>query len=86
MEARCFPSPLVGEGFLLTMNLTMRIETPHPARSARHLLPQGEKGTTSIRAELELAVVLEIGAGAHIELAVLADEEQRALRHFLGAL
>src|SRR5262249_15216680 len=29
---------------------------------------------------------VEIGAGAHVELAVMADEEQRALRHLLGAL
>src|SRR5882757_8066613 len=70
-----------------TRGLSPRIETPHPARLARHLLPQGEKGRArSIRAEHELAVALEIGAGAHVELAVVADEEQRALRHFLGAL
>src|SRR5215475_8267720 len=40
----------------------------------------------SIRAKHELAVAFEVGAGAHVELAVLADEEQRALRHLLGAL
>src|SRR5579872_3683496 len=40
----------------------------------------------SIRSEHELAVTLEIGAGAHVELAVLPDEEQRALRHLLCAL
>src|SRR5206468_12530307 len=40
----------------------------------------------SLRPEHELAVALQIGAGAHIELSVLADEEQGALRHFLGAL
>src|SRR6516225_4327957 len=43
-------------------------------------------GYGSIRAEHELAVAFEIGAGAHVELAVLADEEQGALRHFFGAL
>src|ERR1700733_5348133 len=39
----------------------------------------------SIRPEHELAVALEIRAGPHIELSVLSDEEQRALRHLLGA-
>src|SRR5439155_11351236 len=42
--------------------------------------------TPSIRPEHELAVALEIGAAAHVELAVLADEEQRPLWHLLGAL
>ena len=41
---------------------------------------------TSIRPEHELAVAFEIGAGPHVELTVLADEEQRSLRHFLRAL
>src|ERR1700728_3469975 len=40
----------------------------------------------SIRSEHELAVAFEIRAGPHVELPVLPDEEQRALRHFLGAL
>src|SRR5258705_4026418 len=40
----------------------------------------------SPRPEHELAVALEVGAGPHIELPVLADEEQRALRHLLRAL
>src|ERR1700757_1447903 len=44
------------------------------------------RGDGLVRAEHELAVAFEVGAGAHVELAVLADEEQRALRHFLGAL
>ena len=45
-----FPSPLVGEGGRgakrrgRVRGLSPRIETPHPARFARHLLPQGEKG------------------------------------------
>src|ERR1700761_6919235 len=39
-----------------------------------------------IRTELELAAAVEERAGAHIELAVFAEEEQRALWHFLGAL
>src|ERR1700733_9309088 len=39
----------------------------------------------SIRSEHELAVTLEIGAGAHVELAVMANKKQRALWHFLGA-
>src|SRR6266850_1233764 len=43
------PSPLVGEGGRdakhrgRVRGLSPRIETPHPARFARHLLPQGEK-------------------------------------------
>src|SRR3954447_933768 len=39
-----------------------------------------------IRPELELAVAFQIRAAAHVELAVVADEEQRALWHLLGAL
>src|SRR4051794_32427805 len=40
----------------------------------------------SICPEHELAVALEIGAGSHVQLAVLTDKEQRALRYLLGAL
>src|SRR3954462_15660381 len=39
-----------------------------------------------IRPELELAVAFQIRAAAHVELAVVADEEQRAFRYLLGAL
>src|SRR6185369_2328554 len=53
--------------------------------------PQGEgkkvyASSASFRSELEPAVAFEKRAGPHVELAVLADEEQRALRHLLGAL
>src|SRR5471032_991573 len=47
--AAFLPSPLVGEGGRdaehrgRVRGLSPRIETPHPARFARHLLPQGEK-------------------------------------------
>src|SRR6478735_9385039 len=58
--------------------------------SPRAFLPTplvGEgKNPSSIRAEHELAVAFEVRAGAHVELTILADEEQRALRHLLGAL
>src|SRR4030088_652222 len=46
----------------------------------------GRQRSYSIRSEHEPAVAFEIRPGAHVELAVLADEEQRALRHFLRAL
>src|SRR3954453_2419367 len=39
-----------------------------------------------IRPELELAVAFQIRAAAHVELAVVADEEQRAFWYLLGAL
>src|SRR3977135_4273918 len=48
--SRLFPSPIVGEGGRdaphrgRVRGLSPRTETPHPARFARHLLPQGEKG------------------------------------------
>src|SRR5579872_5487285 len=41
---------------------------------------------TLIRSERELAIAFEIWPGAHVELAIVAHEEQRALRHLLGAL
>ena len=46
-------------------------------------LPGGNN--PSLAPEHELAVALQIGAGAHIELPVLADEEQCPLRYLLGA-
>src|ERR1700759_1416374 len=45
-----------------------------------------EEAARSIRSEHELAVGFEVRSGPHIELPVLADEKQRALGHFLGAL
>jgi hypothetical protein len=46
----------------------------------------GEKGRVpSIRSEHEPAVALQIGGGPHVELPILADEEQGASRHLLGA-
>src|SRR6476469_2138192 len=89
------PSPLVGEGGLdakhrgRVRGSSPRIETPHPAGtlSAPPSPTRGEgKNPSSIRAEHELAVAFEVRAGAHVELTILADEEQRAVRHILGAL
>jgi len=58
-----FPSPLAGEGVIAlamtdegspkkkaaALSLALHSEpTPHPSRFARHLLPQGEKGSRPI--------------------------------------
>src|SRR5437016_4630223 len=53
-RARCAPSPLVGEGRGEGgLRKKLRRPTPHPARFARHPLPQGEK-------------VAEVAAPSHI--------------------
>src|SRR5712675_2101004 len=61
-----------------------------PKAAYGHLLPQGEKGRReeefSIAPEHELAVAFKERSGPHIELPVLSDEKQRALRHLFRAL
>src|SRR3954467_10670943 len=46
-------------------------------RGGRKILPRPER---------KLAVAFQIRTCAHVELAVFPDEEQRVLRHLLGAL
>jgi hypothetical protein len=75
-----------GNAFVTGEGSVSAERTPHPARLCAPPSPTRGEGRSSIRAEHELAVALEIGAAAHIELSVLADEKQGALRHLLGAL
>src|SRR6266404_4997342 len=62
--------------------LYMKGRRPKAAYAPSPTRGEGKK-SPSIRPEHELAVAFKIRPGAHIELAVLADEEKRALRHFL---
>src|SRR4051812_28925542 len=63
---------------------TKRSVTPPPPRRERRST-SSDCHAGSAGSELELAVVFQEGPAAHVELAVFADEEQRVLRHFLGA-
>src|SRR5260370_37509105 len=53
----------------------------HPSPTRRE-----GKNKSSTRPEHELAVAFKERAGPHVELSVMADEEQRALGHLLGDL
>src|SRR5579863_6638288 len=93
-RAKCVPSPLAGEGgesskarFRRVRGLSPSQRTPHPPSLREGTFSRkGRRKAVSVRSKHEAAVVVEIRAGPHIELSVLSDEEQRALRHLLGAL